>query len=723
MKAIYPSTRTPVRVLTTATLIALASAIHGSALTIRAPFPHSAPHRFIQAAGVYSDYTTVFEPTVLRESEDLTRAHFLNSAEQVRLKAAFEAVARHDWTSVHKLAAADAAPSVKKLIAWRYLVDPGSRPSFAELNEFLAANPGWPRRATLLVRAETSMPANADANYVVSWFGKRQPISAYGQIRLGEAEIATGKSAIGEARIRRAWVENAFDPATEKRILARHGELFTAQLQQQRLARLLLKENIAAVRRQLPRVQAPAQLLLNARVLLQPLNKLGSILSAAQPTLRDDPWLFTRVSRRLEAEHKPDDARRYLWQAALSNGPLVNREALWPKLKQASRDAIAEQNYAFAYQLASHSGLRSGGGFVEAEFMAGWLALEHLNQPQAALKHFVALRREATLPATISRAEYWLGRACDALRDKRGAMNHYRLAADKGETFYGQLAIVRLGHAPTLQLKTVNVQPSFAKLSLRNDEQAQAARMLSEIGQRDLAREFALNLVEEKPSLNRFAAVIGLAEDMHDPTLSLRVAKEAERNNVLLPRYLHPIVDIPQQAGGHSPDPAVVLSIIRQESEFDPGAASNAGARGLMQLLPSTGKEAADRQHLRFDAARLGRDANYNIKLGESTFAAYTRFWSNSTLLAVASYNAGPGNVKKWLATFGDPRTGRVDPVDWIESIPFDETRTYVQRVLASTQVYRNRLRAKAAPLAIAADLRESSLQVGGAAQVELASN
>jgi soluble lytic murein transglycosylase len=721
MKDIYPSTRVPARIFATAALVALASAIHGSAPTVRYPSPHSALYPIVRSQA-YSTRTNVDERTVPDETQNLPRPHFLDAAEQGRVKAAFEAAARHDWGTMRRLAASVAVPSARKLIQWRYLVGPGSGSRFAELNEFLAANPGWPRRAALLVRAETSMPGNVDANYVVGWFGKRQPISAYGQIRLGEAEIAIGRSAIGEDRIRRAWVENAFDAATEKRIVARHSNLLTAQLQQQRLARLLIKENIAAVRRQLPRVQVPAQLALNARVLLGPSSKLGSIPSSVRGALGDDPWLLMRAAERLEAEHRPEDARRYLWRAALSDSSLIARDRLWPKLKEAARDAIAEQNYGFAYQLASHNGLQSGADYVEAEFMAGWLALEHLNQPQMALKHFAALRREATLPATISRSEYWLGRACDALRDKRSAMIHYRLAAQKGQTFYGQLAIVRLGHMPTLQLKAVNVQPSVAKLSLKNDERAQAARILSDIGERDLAREFALSIVEEDPSVNRFAAAIGLAEDLHDPTLSLRIAKEAERNNLLLSQYLHPVVQIPAQTVGHSPDPAVVLSIIRQESEFDPAAASNAGARGFMQLLPGTAKEAADRQHLRFDAARLGQDANYNIQLGASTFAAYLRFWSNSTLLAVASYNAGPGNVKKWLATFGDPRGGHVDPIDWIESIPFDETRTYVQRVLASTQVYRNRLRSKEVPLAIAADLRDSSIHVGSSAQVELAS-
>ncbi|HSC18783.1 MAG TPA: lytic transglycosylase domain-containing protein, partial [Rhizomicrobium sp.] len=558
------------------------------------------------------------------------------------------------------------------------------------------------------------------------WFAKRQPISGYGQIRLGEAEIAIGRSAMGEARIRRAWVENAFDPTSEKRILARHGKLFDTQLQQQRLARLVLQENIAAVRRQLSRVKAPPQLVLNARTLLQPDSKLHRLLSGGQPTLRDDPRLLMIVSQQLEKEHRREDAWRYLWRAALSSSPLLDRDRLWPKIRIAARDAVAEGKYGFAYQLVSNSGLQSGADYVEAEFMAGWLALQQLKQPQMALGHFEAVRREATLPATLSRSEYWLGRACDALNEKGRAIGHYRSAAEKGETFYGQLATARLGHAPTLRLKTVHIQPSVAKLTLRNDERAQAARILAQIGERGLAREFAMQLVEEDPSVSRFAAVIGLAEDVHDPALSLRVAKEAERINLLFAAYLHPVVRLPVRSADQSPDPALVLSIIRQESEFDPSATSNAGARGLMQLLPTTAKEAAQRQHLRFDATRLNTDANYNIRLGESTVASYLRFWSNSTLLAVASYNAGPGTVKKWIAMFGDPRGMHVDPVDWIESIPFEETRAYVQRVLAGAQVYRNRLRSKERPLTILADLHSSGIHAGKAvqpAQVRLAAN
>jgi soluble lytic murein transglycosylase len=668
--------------------------------------------------------TDVFARTEAREARTNSPRHFFTAAEQAGITTAFDSATRHDWKAARRLAASTAGPVARKLIEWQYLLDPRSIASFAELNEFLTANPGWPRRAALLVRAETSMPANVGANFVVNWFGKRQPITGYGQIRLGEAEIAIGRSAIGEVRIRRAWVEHAFDPTMEKRILARHGKLFTTELQQQRLARLLLDDNIAAVRRQRPRVQAPPQLALNAQLLLHGRGKPDSIMSAVQPALKNDPRLLMMLSHRREEEHRPEDARRYLWRAVLSSSPLMARDQLWPEIRLAARNALAERNYDFAYQLVSRSGLQSGADYVEAEFMAGWLALQQLKQPEMALEHFEAVRREATLPATLSRSEYWLGRACDALKDKQRAIGHYRLAAEKGETFYGQLAAVRLSHAPTLRLKTVHIEPSAAKLSLRNDERAEAARIFSDVGERSLAREFAMQLLEENHSLNRFAAVIGLAEDLHDPALSLRVAKEAERRNLLLPRYLHPVVKLPQQASGHSPDPAVVLSIIRQESEFDRFAESGAGARGLMQLLPGTAKEAAERQHVGFDAARLGSDANYNIRLGESTLASYMRFWSNSTLLAVASYNAGPGTVRKWVATFGDPRGGQVDPVDWIESIPFGETRAYVQRVLASTQVYR--LRSDKGALAIVADLRDSgghASHPASSTQVRLAAN
>jgi soluble lytic murein transglycosylase len=724
MRQVCRSTRTRARLLEIAALVALVSAISSSAPVLRPPPSHLAQHHITNGLQARFGDTEIFAGTEPRETPTNSLRHFFTTAEQAGIKTALESAARHDWKTARQLAASTAVPVARKLIEWRYLLDPRSTASFAELNEFLTANPGWPRRAVLLVRAETSMPASADADFVVDWFGKRQPMTGYGQIRLGEAEIATGKAASGEARIRRAWVEHGFDPATEKRILARHGKLFTAQLQQQRLARMLLDENVAAARRQLPRVQAPPQLALNAQLLLHARGKLDSIMSAVQPTLSNDPRLLMMLSHRLEDEHRPEDARRYLWRAVLSSSPLMARDQLWPTIRVAARDALADRNYDFAYQLVSHSGLQPGADYVEAEFMAGWLALQHLKQPQMALKHFEAVRREATLPATLSRSEYWLGRACEAMKDKRRAIGHYRLAAEKGETFYGQLATVRLSHAPTLRLKTVHIQPSVAKLSLGNDERAEAARILSAVGERDLAREFASRLVEETPSLNRFAAVIGLAEDLHDPALSLRVAKEAERRNLLLPNYLHPVVNIPQQTAGPSPDPAVVLSIIRQESEFDRFAESGAGARGLMQLLPGTAKEAAEHQHVGFDAARLGSDANYNIRLGESTLASYMRFWSNSTLLAVASYNAGPGTVKKWVATFGDPRGGQVDPIDWIESIPFGETRTYVERVLAGTQVYR--LRSKKGSLAIVADLRDSSAHASHPAsspQVRLAAN
>ena len=239
MRQVCRSTRTRARLLEIAALVALVSATSSSAPVLR-----PAPGRLAQHPVVYGPQarfgdTGVFARTGPREPRANWQRHVFTAAEQAGIKSAFESATQHDWKTARRLAASTAVPVARKLVEWQYLCDPRSAASFAELNEFLTANPGWPRRAALLARAETSMPASAGADFVVNWFGKRQPRSGYGQIRLGEAEIAIGKSTTGEARIRRAWVENAFDPATENRIIAQHSKLFTVQLQQQRLARML----------------------------------------------------------------------------------------------------------------------------------------------------------------------------------------------------------------------------------------------------------------------------------------------------------------------------------------------------------------------------------------------------------------------------------------------------------------------------------------------------
>jgi soluble lytic murein transglycosylase len=323
------------------------------------------------------------------------------------------------------------------------------------------------------------------------------------------------------------------------------------------------------------------------------------------------------------------------------------------------------------------------------------------------------LANGVSLPISLARAYYWSGRAEEALQHPNEAIAHYRKAAENAETFYGQLALVRIEETPVLRLHAASQVPTRAdETAFEADERVAVIRILSEARDRSLARIFAVRMANDTPpDAKKLQLLAQLMTSQGDPAMGVRVAKLASYNGVMLLSHLAPVVTLPRFPGtAAGPDPALVLGVTRQESEFDPAVVSSAGARGLMQLMPATARRAASMNRLGFKLNDLTTNPRYNMQLGMVTLDDYLAYWGDSYVLAIASYNAGPTNVRKWVEANGDPRDSSVDPIDWIEMIPFSETRNYVQRVLENIEVYRNRLSGSDQRLAILSDLYRPKL-------------
>ncbi|HEY6578726.1 MAG TPA: lytic transglycosylase domain-containing protein, partial [Rhizomicrobium sp.] len=329
-----------------------------------------------------------------------------------------------------------------------------------------------------------------------------------------------------------------------------------------------------------------------------------------------------------------------------------------------------------------------------------------LNEPRVALTHFENLVGAVSRPVSRARAHYWLARANEAAGQAQAAWLEYRAAAAGPAAFYGQLALARIESNPSLHLAATTINAEGERASYERDEMTAAIRVLADLGLEGLLRAFAVHDAELHPDAAHLKL---LAEDvarMGYRDVAVRVAKQASYVGALLFAYSHPLIEAPRFLGpGAAPESALVLAIIRQETEFDPDAVSGAGARGIMQVMPDSAPHLARLAGLNYSFAALTGDAGYNMELGMTELAHQLSEWGGSYVLAAAAYNAGPGNVRKWLAAFGDPRKPGVDPVDWIEHIPFDETRNYVQRVLENVEVYRNRLAGRDEKLQILADL------------------
>ncbi len=621
---------------------------------------------------------------------------------------AFEAIDRGDWTAARGLADQGHDPIARKLVEWRYLLDKNSGAPFAEISQFLKDNPDWPDRDTLMVRAETAMDPAMEPHAVVAWFADREPLAGIGRIRLGEALIATSAPTRGHALIRQAWVEDSFDPDQEFAITQRHGDILTPDVDRERLDHLLWHNDVTAARRELARVDGDARRIAEARMELRSSPASGERLVENLPDAsRNDPGLLFDRARLLRQEGQIDEAASLLAHAPTHEMAKIAPTRWWAELNLDARDALQQSSYHSAYSLTMDTGLAPDSTeYSEAEFLAGWIALRYLKEPKSALAHFQDLAKAVTRPISRARAHYWEGRCDEASGDLAAAWQQYRLASQSPETFYGELALARIETAPTLHLSEPAIDANAARASFEHEELTRAIRVLADLGLESLLRSFS---VHDADLYSDPRHVKLLAEDltrMGFKEIAVRVAKEESYNGPLLLSYSYPVIPVPgYPAPGTAPDAAYVLGIIRQETEFDPDAVSGAGARGIMQVMPYTARKTANVAGLEYRPADLVGDPVYNMQLGMTELGGDLSDWGGSYVLAAAAYNAGPGNVRKWIATYGDPRDARVDPVDWIEQIPFNETRNYVQRVIENMEIYRNRISGHDEPLHILADI------------------
>jgi len=629
------------------------------------------------------------------------------SPDGLLLQQALSAEARDDWSAALTYSAQTANPVVRDVIQWKYLLDEDSGASFDAIQAFLTNHPRWPRMNALIIRAEKTMPADLDPAQVIAWYSNRTPLSGPGMIHLGEALMSTRRTADGIALIRRGWIEFTYAPFDEGNILAAHGDILTPEVQRLRLDHLLARGDAGGAKRQMARVSAAVRRLATARLEMQanPAT-VKSVLARLPVSDQADPEFMLDVAKALRRRGNDDEAWVVMEKAPTATNALMIPERWSAERQIMARDALKAGDVNLAYRFASAPALNSsaGGTFMDAEFLAGWIALRYLHNTEFAERHFGRLLNGVTYPISVARAHYWLGRTAEAAGDMARAAEEYTRAAENPETFYGELALAKIASNPVLKVSDATSMPTpMARAAFEADERVQAIRLLAETGDRVDLRQFATALANDPPLPDQLQMLAQLLARTGDTAMSVRAAKAASYAGYILPDYLHPIVALPNI--GYGPEPALVLAIARQESEFDPGVVSSAGARGLMQVMPASAKRAADRLGISYRLSDLTTNPTYNIQLGMATLSQYLDQWNGSYILAIATYNAGPGNVSRWVETYGDPRDPRVDPVDWIESIPYPETRNYVQRVIENLEVYRDRLGNADRPLSIIADL------------------
>jgi soluble lytic murein transglycosylase len=605
------------------------------------------------------------------------------------------AIRAERWADATIAAARIADPVAGKLVTYYRLLTPGAA-TVGEITEFMAGSPDWPLQSTLARRRDQALAGEPDDAAAAAECDRGKPFAVAAPdalVRCAEALATLGRAADGAAMARRAWVAAPADAAWEARFLQRWAPALGPADQWARFDRLAWND-AAGAQRQIARLDAADRPRADARLALKRDDPAAATLLAALPDPdRAAPAMMLEQARWLRRGDADDEALA-LWQAAGSAAELAappeHRAAFWTERDILARRRLRQGDAVGAYALAAAGADIGGASAMEAEFLAGFVALRKLGAPDVALPHFRALAAASPAAITQSRAHFWLAKTLAAQGDASAAQAEYTAAASYPATFYGQLAALALGETPEQRIAATADPPADTghALDFAGRELARGAAWLVAWGEPQRAESFLLRLDDVTPDAADRTLAGRLAIGFGLPEVAITLARRAGRDGVTLLQTGWPVAArIPPDAGV---EPALALAVIRQESSFDGTTISGAGARGLMQLMPGTATLVARRLGLHAPVAALTADARLNIRLGTAYLGELLAAFGGSVPLAVAAYNAGPSRVEGWLAGNGDPRAGGTDMLDWIEQIPFAETRNYVQRVIENLMVYRS---------------------------------
>lgn len=601
---------------------------------------------------------------------------------------ALDVLVSGDEPAAYELAKALPSDTERRAIQWAAIYYGAGEVDYASVLRFSQDAPAFAGSAVFKTRLEQALTkADAGGAEIIRLLGGTMPNTVDAQIALALAYVQDGQRKRAARIARSIWTENFLDPETEDKVYAKLGELLDRDAHWARAVRLMMNDRAAGVERLLPYLSAGQKSLAIARIAVsRNANNAKKLLDAVDPAFQTHPvFLFSRAQRARQFELW-DDALAWLNKA---KGDMPDAAQWWYERRTLTRQLLALGKAKLAYQVAASYRDGPEGRLVEAQFHAGWIALAFLGDAKTALAHFEKMRSLATMPDTVTQANYWLGRAKLALGDKLGANEAYAAAARYGTIYYGLLARAELG------MKGVYLRdmPAWrqSEAAFESREIVKAVRLFADNGQKKLAvpllRGFAPGLQDGGELL--LAARLAQALDAHH--VAILIADIADRRGTPLDLFSFPKDGLPSTRLA-SVDMAAIYAVARQESQFQVDAVSASGARGLMQLMPDTARETAAGMGVEFSASRLTTDPAYNALLGSTYLAAQLQKFEGSLVLAAAAYNAGGGNASKWIESFGDPRSDKVDPVVWVELIPFQETRKYVQRVLGNYLVYRSRL-------------------------------
>ena len=620
------------------------------------------------------------------------RAQTPGAAELGSLKIAIKLVQEGKGAEALATSAEFKDSAARKLILWLVLRNDWRAVGFDRANAFVRENPDWPSITTLIRRRVESLlyDEKRDPKFVRAFFANSRPVSGEGKLALARALLATGDKVGALPLVKSAYIEDDLNSSIEAETLSTFAGMLGRPDHKARADHLFFSSNRAGAMRAAERAGSDIVALERARVAtLQRAKNANALISALPAELQNDSGLlYARMQFRWRADdHK--GAVQSILAAPRDVTELVDTDAWWREVRVIVRGLLDRGDPQAAYRIATHIGAPTSENYkADQQFTAGWVALRFLKDPATASKHFARIDDTSQHPATLSRGFYWQGRAAEASGNQGAARAAFEKASRFSTAYYGQIARARLGlkelalHRP--------VEPSALERSqFSQRDSARALRLLYAAGAPELTIPFYADLVSraDETTVLLLAAV---AYEHRDPRGMVLVGKSAYDRGLLIDTIAFPVFGIPDIPKDEiQADRALIYAIARQESQFTQGVTSSASAHGLMQVIPPTARGIAKRLGLPFDHNKLKTDPAYNARLGANELGHLLQSFNGSYILSFVGYNAGPGRAREWIGRYGDPRDPKVDAVDWVERVPFSETRYYIQRVMENMQVYR----------------------------------
>lgn len=607
-------------------------------------------------------------------------------------KKSIQAMEKSQWTTALKNSKNAKDKSIYNFIQWRHLLTTGNQATFYDYMTFIQNNKHYPRISRIKYLAEQKLSTDKiSPKKIINWFGVDEPLSGYGMLVLGESFIQTGDSEKGIALIKRGWITAELSRASMKSLSKKYRKYLDSKDYINRADYLAWENKYWDLKRMLPYLPKDYQLLYTARqILMSKSYGVDQAIKNVPQKFKNDAGLNHDRLKWRRKRGRIDSSLEILSSIKNNKDYLVRPDKWWVERAIMSRALIYKNKYETAYKVASQHSLDKGSKFAEAEWLSGWIALSFLNDPILAVDHFNNFYQNVSYPISLARGAYWLGRSYEKIGDKRQSEDWYREATKYLTTYYGQLAFLKINPSQNFELEEqANVKDEYRKY-FYNKELVKITHLLNELNKDKYTKNILRHLANDNIASGSEILAAELATNISRYDFAIQVSKLASYEKRFHNTFNYPIISVPQYVNGRKiPETAFILSLIRQESEFDMRANSHVGAQGLMQIMPYTAKLVAKQAKLPYSKSRLTSDPEYNINLGSHYIAGLILQYDGAYPFATAAYNAGPKRVKHWKKINKDPQKKQIDFVDWVELIPFKETRNYVQRVMENYNVYR----------------------------------